>query len=112
MSLTVICNDTFSPEIWQAALPGVLVSEARSKHASKYQRTNDTANAIESAFASVRHSDDYVSAKTLKGLAGLSHMKANRFAEALMKARQQGIPGWFYTKERRGFTRCPFPPLN
>jgi hypothetical protein len=108
MQLTVICNDVFPAELWQAAMPGVVVHEARSKHATKYRRASATVEAILKAFAEVRPSDEYVSARTIKALAGLSDMHPARFTEALAKVRKQGVDGWTYQKERRGFVRCEF----
>jgi hypothetical protein len=108
MQLTVICNDVFPAELWQAAMPGVVVHEARSKHATRYHRSTATAEAILKAFTEVRPSDDYVSARTIKALAGLSDMRAHKFSEALAKVRKQGVKGWAYMKERRGFVRCEF----
>jgi hypothetical protein len=90
-------------------MPGVVVTEARSKHATKYKRASATAVAIVAAFGKVRPDDDYVSARTIKVLADLGDMRPDTFSGALAKVRKQGIEGWVYQKERQGFTRCPFP---
>ena len=108
MQLTVFCKDTFPGEMWQAAMPGVVVTEGRSRHDSGVTRRSETSDAIRRAFAAVRESDSYVSSRILKGLAGLSSMRPNKFSEALARVREQGIQGWAYQKSRNGFTRCPF----
>jgi hypothetical protein len=117
MQLTVICNDTFPGEMWQTAMPGVVVSEGRSDFDTKFARTNATADAIRRGFTVVRTIESYVSTRTLKALAGCTAMPSNKFSEALFKVRQKGIEGWTYEKARRGFTRlardtpCPFPVI-
>lgn len=111
MQMMVLCNDTFSAEVWQAAMPGVHVRAARSKHDTKRGRATVTQEALQKAFEKVNPADDYIASRTLKLLAGLERMDADKFSRVLAKLRKDGAEGWTYQKSRQGFVRdsgCPF----
>jgi len=102
MTLSLICNDTFPASLWQAAMPGVVVSEWRAKHATKVSMQDDRVRAVEAALGKVRV--DSVSFKSMRPLAGLEGIHPDVYTGVLAKV---SAPGWH--RKGRSFIRTGSP---
>ncbi|MCZ8131598.1 MAG: hypothetical protein O9284_09900 [Steroidobacteraceae bacterium] len=107
MHLALVCSDDFPAEWWQSAMPGVSVQPWKAKHAKPARLISEHERAILAALDKVSERDGYVSAKTLKALAGLTSLHRMTYSRAL-KGAASHAEGWGYDTSRRSFIRNPF----
>jgi hypothetical protein len=103
MSLTLFCSETFPVAWWQEAMPGVVVNELRSGAKERAEKAREGEQAVLSALAGLPFSDQRVSLRTLKVLAGLQSMPTNRFSELLRTIKPAD-----WARDGRSFVRREF----
>lgn len=106
MSLTLLCVETFPSEWWQAAMPGVVVSEECPGRKARAASQTAAERAVLDALEGLPQTHGAVSSRTLKVLAGLQSMKPNRYSELLDKIVAAGLHGW--RRDGQSFNRCLF----
>lgn len=109
MSLAIICNDVFPEEWWQAAMPGVSVTDWHGKHATPAALRGEHEGAIVAALGRIPSGVFTVSARALKGLAGLDAMRPKPYSRVLRRALLKA-PEW--RTEGRGLARSPFASVT
>jgi hypothetical protein len=104
MALTMLCVETFPLDWWQEAMPGVAVIEEKPSAQARAAVRSEKRKALAEALAQLAPDVDEVSARTLKVLAGLSHLRPDAYSRVLSKL---VLPaGW--RRDGRTFYRCPF----
>jgi hypothetical protein len=103
MLLTLFCVETFPAEWWQEAMPGVTVDEAHAGATERAAKQSAELKALQDALAGLPDVDRKVSTRTLRVIAGLQSMQADRFARLLTQVKAEG-----WKREGRSFVRCEF----
>jgi hypothetical protein len=103
MTLTLFCVETFPAEWWQEAMPGVIVEEHYEGAKERAAKSRADEQAILSVLAGLPANVQRVSARTLKVLAGLQPMRADRFSRLLGTLE---LSDW--QREGRGVVRRAF----
>lgn len=103
MTLTLLCVETFPPEWWQEAMPGVVVTEEKPNAQARALRQSDSERAIHAALEALPLNQERVSTRVLKSLAGLQSLRPNRYSELL---KHLHIPNW--RRDGQSLYRCLF----
>jgi hypothetical protein len=94
MSLTLLCSETFPMEWWNAAMPGVRVTEVVPGAAARASRDSEAVGALLKVLEGLPQDHAAISSKTLKLAAGLASMTPKAFSRLLSRLVTAGIPGW------------------
>ena len=103
MTLTLLCVETFPVEWWQEAMPGVIVEEIQPSAKVRAAKISAEHRAVIEKLGALPGTDNSVSLRTLKTLAGLQSMRPDAYSRMVAKLK---VPGW--RRDGRSFYRCPF----